>query len=305
MAPFGIFGNSGKGPSKQTLNNIRAKQDAARRAEQERAQGGQGSRQPIVSQPGHASMMSREMQGADAHTAASGGFLSFVRDCCPTLPFERWFGGGRRGDLESATDPGAYRPLESREGHRSRGEDIQLTDRRQGSPQPLAGAEPAVGATGLRHVRSQTLPSDSPAPSVRFESQFSPAEATARDRGEPALRKRRHSETPNPTPAAETAATRKSSLPQPEGWSLSDTPPRRERDMPPAALRNAESFKEYIRQGYSPIGAVKMMGPGTVPKQLKASNGQFEIRLNQHHRLTYRVDNETKVLTILEIGGHT
>lgn len=115
-----------------------------------------------------------------------------------------------------------------------------------------------------------------------------------------------HSEVPNTTaPDTVTATDRKSSMPQREGWSLSDTPIRRERDMPPAAQSNADSFKENISQGYSPMGAAKLMGPGTVPKPLKASNGQWEIRLNQHHRLTYRVDSQTKVLTILEIGGHT
>jgi len=181
----------------------------------------------------------------------------------------------------------------------------------EGSPQPLSGVEPAAGA-GIRQGRRQTLPSDSLSPSVQFESQFG-AEVTALERTKPALRKRRHSETPNPAAdpgrlaqdATAAGTTRKASLPQPEGWSLSDTPVRREREMPPAATRNAESFKEYIRQGYSPMGAAKLMGSGTVPKPLKASNGQWEIRLNQHHRLTYRIDFQTKILTLLEIGGHT
>lgn len=40
-------------------------------------------------------------------------------------------------------------------------------------------------------------------------------------------------------------------------------------------------------------------------KSLNPATGQYGIRLNQHDRLTFRSDEVTKKVTILEIGGHT
>jgi hypothetical protein len=71
------------------------------------------------------------------------------------------------------------------------------------------------------------------------------------------------------------------------------------------ADRKADLFGNYIRQGYSPSDAASKLGPGSMLKLLNPSTGQWEIRLNQHDRLTFLSDDATKRVTILEIGGHT
>ncbi|HLP41738.1 MAG TPA: hypothetical protein VK465_09550, partial [Fibrobacteria bacterium] len=60
-----------------------------------------------------------------------------------------------------------------------------------------------------------------------------------------------------------------------------------------------------IREGYEPSVAASRLGPGTFFKHLKGSDRQFEIRLNQEHRISFQIDSEKKVVTILQIGGHT
>lgn len=244
--------------------------------------------------------------GAQAETAAQGGFMAFIRDCCPN-PLDRLFGGNARQDLETANDPRAYAPISGGErGRGHRGEQIPLMERVDASPERMT-RPPSHEGPGPK--RSATLPSTAP----HHESQFETGVGTGRERTEPKLRKRRHSEEPNRaghgTPVAEEAAaagaTRKTTLPKPEGWKLSDARPKREKELQPVAQRKADEFQNYLRQGYKPSDAATMLGPGTWLKPLKASDNQYEIRLNQHDRLTFRSNPDTKEVTILEIGGHT
>ncbi|MCH8021432.1 hypothetical protein IH785_16435 [candidate division KSB1 bacterium] len=38
---------------------------------------------------------------------------------------------------------------------------------------------------------------------------------------------------------------------------------------------------------------------------LSGGRNQFEIRLNQHHRATFTVDDAWQSVVVLQIGGHT
>ncbi len=293
MSPFGI-GGSAKGPSKQALERIRANQESLKRVETERASGRGTSPSP-----------------SDGSTPANepGGYLSFIRDCCPTLPFENWFGGGRRPDLEAGSDPKAHARVNT-EGYAPLSQEMPLAERidprHRITESPERSLLPQASlASPPRGGRAQTMPSDTTSPLADSETTKTPP-ASGRDRGRQGeVRKRRHSDLPVRAEAPAPAPQRKSSGPVPEGWSLSSARPRRERQLSSAAQRKADSFQEYIRQGYAPPAAAGMLGQGSLLKQLKASDGQYEIRLNQHDRLTFKVDGKTKEVTILEIGGHT
>ena len=278
------------------LERIRTAQEEARQA-QAAPPPGLVSVQPrrqapmeAVRSPGQGSLAERAPREAEP-----GGFLASLRSCCPYLSFERWFGRGPAPDIES-------------------GESIALTDR--GRPKPRTASpvrEPFPGppdvawrdqAAGtppqsLRPGRSRTLP-----PRTIGDG----AEATGRDGAGTEVRKRRDTletrQEDTARPAREAVAERKAG-PQPEGWTLSAMRPRRERVLSPAAARKAEEFQGYIRQGFAPATAAKLLGEGSVLKPLKSVENQFEIRLNQHDRLTFRSNPVTKEVVILEIGGHT
>lgn len=266
------------------LGRIRAAQEEARQAQAARetgpvrAQPGRQPRMEAVPAAGHGSLAGRAPRDAEP-----AGFFASLISCCPDLSFDRWFGrGSARGD--AGIEGGGKIPLT----------DGDRPERRTASPErePFPESPPRVPLP----VRSWTLP-------PRTDSG---AAATGRETAAGA-RKRRHTGEPrqeDARPARETAPERNAG-PQPEGWSLNALPPRRERVLTPAAARKAEEFQGYIRQGFAPATAAKLLGQGSQLKPLKSAENQFEIRLNQHDRLTFRSNPVTKEVTILEIGGHT
>jgi hypothetical protein len=115
---------------------------------------------------------------------------------------------------------------------------------------------------------------------------------------------------PDDSPASATGPSgasprAKSTGPAPSGWGLSDARPRYKRQLSNTAEKKADQFEQYIREGYSPGDAASLLGPGSMLKPLRSAPGQYEIRLNNHDRLTFMSDDATKTITILEIGGHT
>jgi hypothetical protein len=160
-------------------------------------------------------------------------------------------------------------------------------------------------------VGASPIPPSDFAPRNLFEEPSS--SIAARDRSRPTEgrqpadgRQRRPDEVSNPAAGPSLATVQsKSKSPDPTGWSLNEVRPRYRKQLSNTAERKANLFEKYIRQGFSPADAASKVGPGSMLKLLNPSTGQYEIRLNQHDRLTFLSDEVMKTVTILEIGGHT
>ena len=147
----------------------------------------------------------------------------------------------------------------------------------------------------------------SPSDSLSWNRTEESSSPVARVRRQPAEgRQRRERNAPNRAEASSAAAGPSTPKgPVPTGWSLDNVRPRYEGQLSQTARTKAQVFQNYIRQGYAPADAASLLGPGNGFKPLNALTQQFEIRLNQHDRLTFLSDAKTKTVTILEIGGHT
>ena len=182
----------------------------------------------------------------------------------------------------------------------------------QASAEPSTPQSPATSSSprtptetpSSSHVGDNPLsPSDS-LPGNLSEESASPVAHNRRQRTEG--RRRRPNNAPNRAEAPPAVAGPST----PTGtdavkWSLSKVPPRSVGKLSKAAEEKANLFRNYIRQGYSPIEAAKKLGQGAKLTELNASTGQYEIRLNYRDRLTFLSDEALKTVTILEIGGHT
>jgi mRNA-degrading endonuclease RelE of RelBE toxin-antitoxin system len=63
-----------------------------------------------------------------------------------------------------------------------------------------------------------------------------------------------------------------------------------------------DAFQDTVRAGTHPKEAAREIGDSDY-KCLQGN--QYQIRLSQHNRATFLVDDTTQTVTILQVGGHT
>jgi hypothetical protein len=287
-------GSKAAASRKNAVEQVRAKQaEAAKTAAHTGGPSASGLR-PIDTQPTPVGKMTvARTHAADAHAAPDMGFMSFVRDCCPNPVFENWFG---RTPSSAAERPGAA----------AAGSHGPLHDSPKGSPtEPLRsedGSFPLLTRWSSEGGGGKTTGSQWEDALPRADKPAKRSDSLPSRDG--VARKRRGSAVSDLRAIPEAGPARPKG-PQPEGWSLSDAKVRREKHLSPAAERKFEDFRRHLREGYKPSAAADMLGPGTWMKPLKSSGGRYEIRLNQHDRVTFTIDDAKKEVTIQDVGGHT
>lgn len=88
------------------------------------------------------------------------------------------------------------------------------------------------------------------------------------------------------------------------GWGL-DKAGATFRHLQPAEQARFDTFQNAIaNEGLHPRDAADRTGD-TNYKRLRGTRDQYEIRLSQHTRATFRVLDDSHTVKILEVGGHT
>lgn len=110
-------------------------------------------------------------------------------------------------------------------------------------------------------------------------------------------------------PAAVETRPGKASDPKPVAppqrkWSLDSAPAKLEKHLSPASLRRYGEFKAKVGEGFHPKAAAEMLGDMKYTR-LRGAKDLFEVRLNQHDRVLFRLDDAEGKVTILRAGGHT
>lgn len=77
------------------------------------------------------------------------------------------------------------------------------------------------------------------------------------------------------------------------------------KNLTPAEQAKFDIFQNAIaNEGMSPKDAAAKMRDADY-KLLQGTKNQYQIRLSQHNRATFIVDNANHKVTILQVGGHT
>ncbi|MBX3276287.1 MAG: hypothetical protein KF729_38900 [Sandaracinaceae bacterium] len=72
--------------------------------------------------------------------------------------------------------------------------------------------------------------------------------------------------------------------------------------LTPTEQRKWDSFQNAVSRGSDPQSAASLLGAA----DYKCLAGdQYQIRLSQKNRATFRVDRGTQTVTVLQVGGHT
>lgn len=100
------------------------------------------------------------------------------------------------------------------------------------------------------------------------------------------------------------ASGKRPAVPPQRKWSLGPAPAKAEKHLSPASLRRFEEFKARIGEGLHPKAAAEMLGDMKYTK-LRGAKDLFEVRLNQHDRILFRLDDAEGKVTIIQAGGHT
>lgn len=88
-------------------------------------------------------------------------------------------------------------------------------------------------------------------------------------------------------------------------WTIDDTRAQTARGIPPAAERKYEEWRADIHDnGTHPKVAAEAVR-GLRYKELNGGHSQYEIRLNDQHRVTFTVDSALSEVRVYQIGGHT
>ena len=72
--------------------------------------------------------------------------------------------------------------------------------------------------------------------------------------------------------------------------------------LTPSEQRKWDIFQNAVSRGRDPRSAASSLG--AVDYKCLAGD-QFQIRLSQHNRATFRVDGAAHVVRVLQVGGHT
>ena len=110
-------------------------------------------------------------------------------------------------------------------------------------------------------------------------------------------------ETGTRTPAKSTPSTRHQSLNHQHKWRL-DKKGAKFNHLSVTEHKKFDTFQNAVHKGLSPKEAAEKVGDSKYTK-LKGTKDQFEIRLSEKTRVTFRVDGHNRVVKILEVGGHT
>lgn len=88
-------------------------------------------------------------------------------------------------------------------------------------------------------------------------------------------------------------------------WTFDDSRASGTPGIPSAAMNKYYAWRRFIRDhGKHPKDAASDVGDLDY-KLLRGTDAQYQIRLNQEHRVTFTVDSANERVTVLQIGGHT
>lgn len=316
-----LYGQGPRKPkthSKQALEKMRAKHAEAQQSEQARA----------------------DAKAGESHAPApeqANSYFSSIRNYLPSMPSVSWFSSGHDAPVKSlgessksaasqAASEGSLKHAPARQKN-----PIQPEGRLEAKPEPgshedegwVTAPSSPDDASRRRAARSEASSSgtqETPTESKRGNPKVELPEKDSsrkprKSRGDdsvPVAKPNRRSKDSSKSAAAGSRSAEDSPVAQhakergPEGWSLSQEKPRSiKKNLSQTALDKAEEFQKLIQQGFEPSVAAARLGPGTFFKRLKDSDRQFEIRLNQEHRINFQIDSEKKVVTLLQVGGHT
>jgi len=88
-------------------------------------------------------------------------------------------------------------------------------------------------------------------------------------------------------------------------WGLNKNKKRVEyKQLTKAEQKNFDEFQNNIHnKGLHPSEAAESWDANY--RQLQGGHNQYEIRLSQHNRATFTVDEANKMVHLLQVGGHT
>ncbi|MBY0446528.1 MAG: hypothetical protein K2Q15_15135 [Burkholderiales bacterium] len=96
-----------------------------------------------------------------------------------------------------------------------------------------------------------------------------------------------------------------------KGWKFDDSTPRRKYtsgksiQVPPAGMRKFHEWRRLILTGLHPSKAAEAIGDCHYEKiRQKDGINLFSIRLTQEHRVYFRLNDTSRIIEVMSIGGH-